>query len=82
MTTSVISGLTDAEVAQRVADGKTNDVPTRAARSVSDIVRANVFTYAWVSENSPPATISKATFDGNKLTLEYYETRNKGTFTK
>ena len=37
-------GLTDAEVAQRVADGKTNDVPTRAARSVSDIVRANVFT--------------------------------------
>ena len=44
MTTSVISGLTDAEVAQRVAAGKTNDVPTRAARSVSDIVRANVFT--------------------------------------
>src|SRR6185295_15938759 len=44
MTTSVISGLTDAEVAQRVTEGKTNDVPTRAARSVSDIVRANVFT--------------------------------------
>ncbi|WP_198291071.1 cation-translocating P-type ATPase [Mycobacterium sp. 155] len=38
------AGLTDAEVAQRVAEGKTNDVPTRAARSVSDIVRANVFT--------------------------------------
>lgn len=38
------TGLTDAEVAQRVAAGKTNDVPTRAARSVSDIVRANVFT--------------------------------------
>src|SRR5271168_5409425 len=37
-------GLTDAEVARRVAEGKTNDVPTRAARSVSDIVRANVFT--------------------------------------
>ena len=32
------------EVAQRVAGGKTNDVPTRAARSVSEIVRANVFT--------------------------------------
>jgi cation-transporting P-type ATPase E len=44
MTTIVATGLTDAEVAQRVADGKTNDVPTRAARSVSDIVRANVFT--------------------------------------
>jgi cation-transporting ATPase E len=39
-----VTGLTDAEVAQRVAEGKTNDVPTRAARSVSDIVRANVFT--------------------------------------
>ena len=37
-------GLTDAEVAQRVSEDKTNDVPTRAARSVSEIVRANVFT--------------------------------------
>ena len=44
MTTVVTTGLTDAEVAQRVAERKTNDVPTRAARSVSDIVRANVFT--------------------------------------
>lgn len=42
--TTMISGLSDAEVAQRVADGQTNDVPTRAARSVSEIVRANVFT--------------------------------------
>jgi cation-transporting P-type ATPase E len=37
-------GLSDAEVAERVAAGKTNDVPSRAARSVSEIVRANVFT--------------------------------------
>jgi cation-transporting P-type ATPase E len=44
LTTILATGLTDAEVAQRVAEGKTNDVPTRAARSVSDIVRANVFT--------------------------------------
>jgi cation-transporting ATPase E len=44
MTTVVATGLTDAEVAERLAEGKTNDVPTRAARSVSDIVRANVFT--------------------------------------
>jgi cation-transporting ATPase E len=44
VTTVAVLGLTDAEVAQRVAEGKTNDVPTRAARSVSDIVRANVFT--------------------------------------
>ncbi|MGE5695991.1 MAG: cation-translocating P-type ATPase [Candidatus Sericytochromatia bacterium] len=41
---SLATGLTDAEVAQRIAEGKTNDVPTRAARSVSEIVRANVFT--------------------------------------
>ena len=38
------AGLSDDEVAQRVAAGQTNDVPTRAARSVSEIVRANVFT--------------------------------------
>src|ERR1043165_9799828 len=38
------AGLSDAEVAQRIAEGKTNDVPARAARSVSEIVRANVFT--------------------------------------
>src|SRR4249920_2212920 len=44
MSSALAVGLSDAEVAQRVAEGKTNDVPTRAARSVSDIVRANVFT--------------------------------------
>ncbi|MBX7433858.1 HAD-IC family P-type ATPase [Mycobacterium sp. Y57] len=44
MTTSVAAGLSDPQVEQRVAEGKTNDVPTRAARSVSEIVRGNVFT--------------------------------------
>ncbi|MED5813558.1 cation-translocating P-type ATPase [Mycolicibacterium sp. 050232] len=44
MTTINVTGLTEAEVAQRVAEGKSNDVPTRAARSISDIVRGNVFT--------------------------------------
>ena len=44
MTVSIAAGLSDAEVAARVAEGKTNDVPTRASRSVGDIVRANVFT--------------------------------------
>ncbi|MFA5709793.1 cation-translocating P-type ATPase, partial [Mycolicibacterium sp.] len=39
-----LAGLSDEEVAQRVVAGKTNDVPTRAARSVSEIVRSNVFT--------------------------------------
>jgi CubicO group peptidase (beta-lactamase class C family) len=42
----------------------------------------NVFTYTWVAENSPPGTISKATFDGDKLTLEYYDEGQKGTFTR
>ncbi len=40
----------------------------------------DVFTYEWVSENSPPGSIGKATFEGNKLTLEYYDAMGKGTF--
>lgn len=44
MTLAHASGLTDAEVAQRVADGKGNAVRERATRSITDIVRANVFT--------------------------------------
>ena len=42
----------------------------------------NVFTYTWVSENSPPGSVGKATFDGAKLTLEYYDDFGKGTFTR
>ncbi|MBF6398631.1 cation-translocating P-type ATPase [Nocardia cyriacigeorgica] len=38
------TGLTAAEVDERRRDGRTNDVPDRASRSVRDIVRANVFT--------------------------------------
>ena len=44
MTLSTAAGLSDAEVATRVAEGKTNDVPGRASRSVGEIVRANIFT--------------------------------------
>ncbi len=44
MTAPPAAGLTPAEVAQRVGDGRANDVPSRATRSVADIVRANVFT--------------------------------------
>ncbi|HNA51420.1 MAG TPA: HAD-IC family P-type ATPase, partial [Mycobacterium sp.] len=44
MTVSIAAGLSDADVAARIAEGKTNDVPARASRSVSDIVRSNVFT--------------------------------------
>jgi cation-transporting P-type ATPase E len=44
MTLAHTLGLTDAEVAQRVADGKSNAAPARATRSIAAIVRANVFT--------------------------------------
>lgn len=37
-------GLSAAEVERRRADGRTNDVPVRASRTVWEIVRANVFT--------------------------------------
>lgn len=39
-----VAGLTDEEVARRIAEGQSNDVPTRAARTAGEIVRANVFT--------------------------------------
>jgi hypothetical protein len=42
----------------------------------------NTFTFSFVTENAPPGTISKATFDGNRLTLEYYDSFGKGTFTR
>ena len=42
----------------------------------------NVFTFSFVNENAPPGTISKATFDGDWLTLEYYNEDGKGTFTR
>ncbi|MEU3896298.1 HAD-IC family P-type ATPase [Streptomyces sp. NPDC045251] len=38
------TGLTAAGVAERVARGQVNDVPVRSSRSLTDIVRANVFT--------------------------------------
>jgi cation-transporting ATPase E len=37
-------GLSAAEVAERVARGEVNDVPVRSSRSLSEIVKANVFT--------------------------------------
>ncbi|GGV51886.1 HAD-IC family P-type ATPase [Streptomyces griseoflavus] len=42
--TSAVTGLTSAEVADRVARGLVNDVPVRSSRSLTEIVRANVFT--------------------------------------
>ncbi|MFD0902948.1 HAD-IC family P-type ATPase [Actinomadura sediminis] len=42
--TAAERGLTAAEVRERVADGRVNDVPRRSSRSVPEIVRANVLT--------------------------------------
>lgn len=41
---------------------------------------ANTFTYIWVSENSPPGSVGKVTFDGDTLTLEDYDEFGKGVF--
>ncbi|MER5278338.1 HAD-IC family P-type ATPase [Streptomyces sp. NPDC002809] len=41
---SAARGLSAAEVAERIARGEVNDVPVRSSRSVTEIVRANVFT--------------------------------------
>ncbi|MBT2398527.1 HAD-IC family P-type ATPase [Streptomyces sp. ISL-100] len=38
------TGLTTAEVAERVARGEVNDVPVRSSRSAVEIIRSNVFT--------------------------------------
>ena len=37
-------GLTSAEVAERVRDGRVNDVPSNTSRTVAQIVRSNIFT--------------------------------------
>ena len=42
----------------------------------------NVYTFSFVAENSSPGSVSKATFDGNRLTLEYYDDNHNGVFVK
>ena len=42
----------------------------------------NVFSVSFVTENSNPGSVSKATFDGNKLVMEYWDEFGKGTFTR
>lgn len=42
----------------------------------------DVFTFRFPSENFPPGSISKATFAGATLTLEYYDEDKMGTFTR
>lgn len=42
---STVTGLTAAQVAQRIADGRVNIVDDRNSRSLGSIIRANTFTY-------------------------------------
>lgn len=42
----------------------------------------NVFTFSFVTENAPPGTVSMAAFDGDRLTLEYYDADGKGVFVR
>jgi len=42
--TATLEGLTEAEVAERVARGQVNDVPATPSRTVREIVRSNVLT--------------------------------------
>lgn len=43
---------------------------------------SDIFTFNLTNENAPPGTISKATFAGNTLNLEYYDANKLGTFTR
>jgi cation-transporting ATPase E len=43
-TDTALTGLTQAEVVERVTAGRVNDVPAARSRTVREIVRANVFT--------------------------------------
>jgi hypothetical protein len=42
----------------------------------------DTFTFPLINENAPAGTISKATFDGATLNLEYYDSSKLGTFTR
>ena len=45
MSVETTAGLSSAEVADRVARGLTNDAPSASSRSLSDILKANIFTW-------------------------------------
>ena len=42
----------------------------------------DTFTFSPVTENAPPGSISRATFSGDRLTLEYFDADKMGTFTR
>jgi hypothetical protein len=42
----------------------------------------DTFTFELTGENAPDGTVSQATFSGNTVTLEYFDTDGLGRFTK
>lgn len=42
----------------------------------------DTFVFSPSGENANPGSVSKATFAGDKLTLEYYDTEHLGVFTR
>jgi len=42
----------------------------------------DMFTFSPVTENASPGSISRATFNGDRLTLEYFDDDKMGTFTR
>jgi len=42
----------------------------------------DVFVFDVTSENAPPGSVSKAVFDGDGLTLEYFDSEKMGTFSR
>jgi cation-transporting ATPase E len=65
--TPVVTGLTEAEVAERVADGRVNDVPDAPVRSTGEILRANVLTPVNAIMGSLLVLILVAGFPGDAL---------------
>ena len=68
----------------RIADAGGRLTLSLGPRETLDLTHwdGNVFTFVPTGENAFPGTISKATFDGDKLTLEYYDEEKLGTFTR
>jgi len=65
--TTGLSGLTTAEVAERIADGRVNDVPDAPVRTTSEIFRANVLTPINAIMGALFALILVAGFPGDAL---------------
>lgn len=67
--------MTEADGVLKLRIGANLDVPLRHWDG-------NTFAYDFITENAPPGTVASATFDGPRLTLDYYNAEGKGVFTR